>query len=79
MHKFMYEAKIRSARKGIIFREKIIKDDIIATDIANFANKEKIDLLVISSRGFGPVKELFLGSVTYSVLHKSKIPILVIK
>ena len=79
MHKFMYEAKVRSARNGIVFYEKIVKGDVISTDIANYANRKKFDLLVVSSRGFGPIKDLFLGSVSNALVHKSKIPILVVK
>ncbi len=79
INKFMYEAKVRSAKEGIDFHEKIIEGDVTANDIANYANSKRFDLIVIASRGFGPVKELFLGSVAYSLLHKSKIPVLVVK
>ncbi|MDE1842625.1 MAG: universal stress protein, partial [Thaumarchaeota archaeon] len=35
--------------------------------------------IVMSSRGMSPVKELFLGSVSNAVVHKSKIPVLIVK
>ncbi|MDE1812619.1 MAG: universal stress protein [Thaumarchaeota archaeon] len=76
---FIHDAKVHSAKKGVDFKEKIIEGDVISQDIARYANSGKFDIMVISSRGFGPVKGWFLGSVTYSVLHKSNIPILVIK
>lgn len=79
MRKFLHDAKVRSAQNGIAFHEKIIEGDVTASDIANFANRKNFDLIVISSRGLGGVRGLFLGSVTYSVLHKSKIPVLVAK
>ncbi|MFZ1076319.1 MAG: universal stress protein [Nitrosotalea sp.] len=79
VRKSLTEAKIRSAKNGIVFDEKIIEGDVIAADIANFAKNKKFDLIVIASRGFGPVKEVFLGSVAYGVLHKSKIPVLLVK
>jgi nucleotide-binding universal stress UspA family protein len=79
VRKSLTEAKIRSAKSGIVFDEKIIEGDVIATDIADFAKNKKFDLVVIASRGFGPVKEIFLGSVAYGVLHKSKIPVLLVK
>ncbi len=79
IYKFMEDAKTRSAKNGIVFYEKIIKGDVISTDIVNFAQKKKFDLLVISSRGFGPIKDLFLGGVSNAVVHKSKIPVLVVK
>lgn len=41
--------------------------------------KNKIDLVVIGSRGQSPIKEMFLGSVSNYVLHKSPVPVLVVK
>lgn len=38
-----------------------------------------IDLVVIGSRGRGSIKEIFLGSTSNYVLHKSSIPIMVVK
>lgn len=39
----------------------------------------KIDLVVIGSRGRSAVKEVFLGSVSNYVLHKSPAPVMVVK
>ncbi|MEW6043121.1 MAG: universal stress protein [Thermoproteota archaeon] len=41
--------------------------------------KNKVDLVVIGSRGRSPIKEMFLGSVSNYVLHKSPVPVLVVK
>lgn len=41
--------------------------------------KNKIDLVVMGSRGRSPIKEMFLGSVSNYVLHKSPLPILIVK
>ncbi|MEE8181023.1 MAG: universal stress protein, partial [Nitrosopumilaceae archaeon] len=43
------------------------------------AQKNDYGLIVIGSRGMGSVKEIFFGSTSHYVLHKSKIPVLVIK
>lgn len=79
MYKFMSSAKVLSAKNGIVFYEKIIQGDVISTDIVNYAKKKKFDLVVMSSRGFGPLRDLFLGGVSNAVIHKSKIPVLVVK
>jgi nucleotide-binding universal stress UspA family protein len=43
-------------------------------------NKDnKIDFVVMGSRGRGAVKEIFLGSVSNFVLHKSHVPVLIVK
>jgi nucleotide-binding universal stress UspA family protein len=49
--------------------------------ISNFANQKKngIDLIVIGSRDLGGFKEMFLGSVSNFVVHKSKVSTMVVK
>ncbi len=76
--KFLAEAKTISAQNGIVFNEKIVYGEA-KLDIVDFAHSKKFDLVVIGSRGFGPVKEMFLGSVANYVVHKSKIPVLIVK
>lgn len=76
--KFMSNAKKTCVKNRVKFNEKIIKG-IATLDIAKFASDNKFDLIVIGSRGMSPVKELFLGSVSNAVAHKSKIPVLIVK
>ena len=76
--KFMTNAKTISAQNGVVFNEKIIYGNEV-WEITEFASYKKFDLIVIGSRGIGPLKEMFLGSVANAVVHKSKIPILVVK
>lgn len=76
--KLLESAKTRAATKGIAFNSKIITG-VPGYDIVNFAQKKKFDLIVIGARGLGSVKEVFLGSVSNYVLHKSKTPVLIIK
>ena len=78
--KSLNEAKIRAAKKGIQLTPKALSGDP-GYDIARFANNKKngIDLVVIGARGRSSAKELFLGSVSNYVLHKSKKPVLVVK
>lgn len=77
--KIMDDAKLLSAKQGIVFAGKIVYGDVVVSDIINFTTKTKHDLIVISARGLSGIKELFLGSVTYGIVHKSKIPVLVVK
>lgn len=72
------DAKKIASRSGVNFHGKLLYG-IAATDIAEFANKKRYDLVVIGSHGRGTVKELFLGSVANSTVHKSRVPVMVVK
>jgi len=78
--KFMNAAKTLAAQNGIVFDEKISYGDV-GYNIVKFAHnkKNKIDMIVIASRGRGAVKEMFFGSVSHYVLHASNLPVLVVK
>ena len=76
--KFMSKAKIRAAQNGIHFDDDIIYGDE-GPKIINYANNKLYDIIVIGSRGMGSIKETFLGSTSNYVLHKSKIPVLIVK
>ena len=74
--KFMNNAKTKSAQKGIVFKSKITLGSPISEIIETSKN---FDIVVIGSRGQSGLKEAFLGSVAKAIVHKSKIPVLVIK
>lgn len=76
--KFMEQAKVKSAQNGIVFHHKIIYGDP-QSDVINFVKQNKFDLIVIGSRGLGGIKEAFLGSVSNAIVHKSHVPVLVVK
>lgn len=77
-NKFLKKAKTRSALNGILFYEKILHGDE-GPRIVKFAHDKNFDLIIIGSRGMSSVKEIFLGSTSNYVLHKSKIPVLIVK
>ena len=78
--KIIESAKVRAAKKGIKLTAKALAGDP-GYDIARFVNnaKNKIDLVVIGARGRSSAKEMFLGSTSNYVLHKSKKPVLIVK
>ncbi len=76
--KFMSKAKTRAAQNGILFNDAIIHGDE-GPKIISYANSKSYDIIVIGSRGMGSMKEIFLGSTSNYVLHKSKIPVLIVK
>ena len=75
----MDAAKTKAARHGVEFHYKIIKGADPGFDIVRFSKGHRVDLIVIGARGLSAIKETFLGSVSNYVLHKSKVPVLIIK
>ena len=71
-------AKICCARNGILFEKKIDFGDP-GSKITTFANSLNFDIIIIGTRGMSDIKELFLGSVSNYVLHKSSIPVMIIR
>jgi nucleotide-binding universal stress UspA family protein len=76
--KIMKKAKLRAAKKGILFFDRLSYGDN-GKRIVEIADRENFDLVVIGSRGMGSVKEMFLGSTSNYVLHKSKRPVMIVK
>jgi nucleotide-binding universal stress UspA family protein len=77
-NELMAMAKKQCAQNGIVFYGKTATGDG-AIEILNFSQKHKYDIIIIGSRGMGSVKEVFLGSTSHAVVHKSKIPVMIIK
>lgn len=50
-----------------------------AVSILEEAQTEKVDLIVMGNRGYGPLTGSMLGSVSQKVLHRSKCPVLIVK
>ena len=76
--KFMLKAKKQAAKNGIIFEDEIVYGEE-GPEIIKFSKDNLFDIIIIGSRGLGTIKEAFLGSTSNFVLHKSKIPVLVVK
>jgi len=77
---YLDTAKKQCDESNIEFTSEIIPG-IPSTGIVNFAHdvKNKINLIVMGTRGLSSAKETFLGSVSNHVVHKSNIPVLLVK
>lgn len=76
--KIMKKGKLMAAKKGILFIDRLSYGDD-GKRIVQVAERGNFDLVVIGSRGMGSAKEVFLGSTSNYVLHKSKRPVLIVK
>lgn len=50
-----------------------------ASEIIDYADKEKCDLILIHTHGLGLVKRFAVGSVTNTLVHHANVPVLVVK
>ncbi len=76
----MQKARAVCEQNSIKFKKVIefgTPGDAILRFIKNKGNK--IDLVIMGSRGKSGIRELFLGSVSNFVLHKSPMPVLIVK
>ena len=76
--KFMAKAKNRAAKNGILFYDKVLYGDE-GLQIISYTKKNNFDIIIIGSRGRSGIKEIFLGSTSNYVLHKSPIPVMMVK
>ena len=79
--KLMNVAKKKVEKNKIKFEGIVIGGHTSGIDLTTFANNpgNKIDQIVIGSRGMGFPKELFFGSTSNFILHKAKAPVTVVK
>ena len=73
------EARKIVVKEKIPFIGKVVKGNNIGNEIVKFASTRKINIIIIGSRGPYSGSETFLGSVANYVLHKTKIPIVIVK
>ena len=79
--KLMNVAKKKAEKSNIEFEGIVIGGHTSGIDLTTFANNpaNRIDQIVIGSRGMGFPKELFFGSTSNFVLHKAKAPVTIVK
>jgi nucleotide-binding universal stress UspA family protein len=54
-------------------------NNLFHEDLGRFADKNKIDLIVMGTHGVSGVKEAFLGSNTLKIIRTSNVPVLTVK
>ena len=68
----------KTQKAGAIFKYKTGGGNT-GSEIVKFAKNGKFDMIVIGARGLGGAKEMFLGSTSNYVMHKTAVPVLVVK
>ena len=50
-----------------------------AEEIAAYARKNNVDMIIMGTRGLSAIKEVFLGSVSHKVLQLASCPVVLVK
>lgn len=55
--------------------QRVVEEGDAAEVIAGYAAKQKVDLIMMPTHGFGPLRRFLLGSVAAKVLHDAQCPV----
>jgi nucleotide-binding universal stress UspA family protein len=62
----------------VLVREEVRWNDRPATEIVSFAWRDRADLLVLATHGYGPVKRALIGGTASSVVRRAPCPVLLV-
>jgi nucleotide-binding universal stress UspA family protein len=80
VQKWFDEIRSKLANTKILVTDKIIVSvSSIVGEIVGFADEEKMDLIVLGTRGRTGFKKLLLGSVAEGVVNHSSCPVMVVR
>lgn len=80
VQKWFDEIKSKLANTKISVTDRIIVSvSSIVGEIVGFADKEKVDLIILGTRGRTGFKKLLLGSVAEGVVNHSSCPVMVVR
>jgi nucleotide-binding universal stress UspA family protein len=78
--KWIGEIRKKAEQKGLVSKTKIIEENTsIVGTIVEFAESEKIDLVVVGTRGSTGFRKMLLGSVAKDVVAYAHCPVLVVR
>lgn len=90
LHTSSSEARNLERRKKISKVEQLLKESNVSykvtflhgtpgPEIVKYANEQKVELVVIGSRGLNGLQEMVLGSVSHKVMKRVNCPALIVK
>lgn len=73
--------RTNAERKGLKSSIKIIEDqgNSPAEKILDIAETEKVDIIIVGTKGRKPLVQFLLGSTSYKVAHYSKCTVIIVK
>ena len=74
------KVKQKAKEKGLIVKTDVIMDiSSVVKEIVEYAEKNKVDMIVVGSRGLSGIKKMLVGSVASGVVTYAHCPVLVAK
>lgn len=77
--RILEEAAQRARGLGLIVGGKHATSGSVAVEIVGLARETSADQIAMGTRGLGAAGSLFLGSVALGVVHRSHVPVLLVK
>jgi nucleotide-binding universal stress UspA family protein len=77
--KYLAEVESQFDSEGIKVKTEVLKTTMPAHAIAEYADKESMDVIVVATHGYTGFKKMMLGSVAFGVLNQSHVPVLLIR
>lgn len=76
--KYVEEAATRAKNRGVTARGEVLENaPSIVQAITDYATQEKVDLIVVGTKGLSGFKKLLIGSVSSGVVAHASQPVLV--
>lgn len=72
-------SRLRLSTEGIKVKTEFIEANRPSHVIADYAQKNDIDMIIITTHGYTGMQKLLLGSVAFKVLHEAHVPVLLIR
>jgi nucleotide-binding universal stress UspA family protein len=76
--KILERCKEIAKKSGININTVLLEGDP-ASKIIGYSGMEKLDLIILGSRGMGKFKEVIIGSVSNKVLHHAKCSVMLVR
>jgi len=77
--KYLADLETRLVSEGMKVKTESLEANRPADAITEYAQEKGMDMIIIGTHGYTGLKKLMLGSVAFSVLHQSHIPVFLIR
>jgi nucleotide-binding universal stress UspA family protein len=76
---YLEQVESRLKSEGLRVETVLLEGGRSADRIIDFSRQNGVDLIVMATHGYSGLKKMLLGSVAFTVLHESPVPVLLIR